>query len=293
MGLAVIVLIVAISYSLMRTRGGPAVSTVPVVSAPMTTESIAARARQSPRDPVAWMALGNAQFGAGDFAAAAGSFSRATSLDPGRADLWSALGEARVMASKRDPMPPDAVTAFQRAVAIDPRDPRARYFLAVRRDLAGEHQGAIDDWLKLLADTPPGAPWEADLRRTIEQVGKINGIAVAARIASVRPGKGHPTMLGGMPGLAVPGPSADDMRAAAALSPSQQDAMARTMVARLEAKLAQNPANVDGWLMLMRSQVTLGAPAKASAARDRAIAANPDARADIERAAATLGVGRP
>lgn len=292
MGLAVIILVVAIGYSLTRGDQKAVAPAAPAASRPVTTESLVARTRRSPRDPAAWQALGEAQFSAGDFASAAGSFAQATRLDPGRADVWSALGEARVMASARDPMPPEAIAAFERAVAIDPRDPRARYFLAVRRDLAGEHEGAIADWLKLLADTPPGAPWEADLRRTIEQVGKINKIAVADRIAALRPKASHPVAPGAMPGLAIPGPNAQEMQAAAALSPSQQDAMARAMVARLEAKLAQNPANVDGWMMLMRSQVTLGERAKAAVTRDRAIAANPAARADIEQAATTLGIAR-
>src|SRR3546814_14962798 len=60
----------------------------------------------------------------------------------------------------------------------DLKEPRARYFLAVKKDLAGDHRGAIDDWFALLADTPQGAPWEPDLRRTIEQVGAIHQIEV-------------------------------------------------------------------------------------------------------------------
>src|SRR3546814_13735751 len=84
-------------------------------------------------------------------------------------------------------MPPAALEAFEKAIAVDPREPRARYFLAVKKDLAGDHKGAIDDWFALLADTPQGAPWEPDLRRTIEQVGAIHKIAVADRLARTRP----------------------------------------------------------------------------------------------------------
>src|SRR3546814_16145125 len=74
------------------------------------------------------------------------------------------------MASDSEPMPAAASEAFDKAIALDAKDPRARYFLAVRKDIGGDHQGAIDDWFALLSDTPRGAPWEADLRRTIEQV---------------------------------------------------------------------------------------------------------------------------
>ncbi|MEG3151405.1 hypothetical protein U1769_16040 [Sphingomonas sp. ZT3P38] len=56
------------------------------------------------------------------------------------------------------------------------------------------------------------------------------------------------------------------MRAAATLPPHQQDAMVQTMFASLDAKLATNPGNVDGWIMLTRSRMTLGEAAKASAA---------------------------
>ena len=89
------------------------------------------------------------------------------------------------MASPRDPMPPAAAEAFDKAIALNPKDPRARYFMAVKKDIAGDHKGAIDEWFALLADTPQGAPWEADLRRTIEQVGAINKIDVAARLSLI------------------------------------------------------------------------------------------------------------
>jgi cytochrome c-type biogenesis protein CcmH len=80
------------------------------------------------------------------------------------------------------------------------------------------------------------------------------------------------------------------MRAAATLPPHQQDAMVQTMVASLEAKLAANPGNVDGWIMLMRSRMTLGEAAKASAALKAAVAANPGEAARLQAEAAALGV---
>ena len=253
---------------------------VPVASVQRTPETAT---RDRPNDPEAWKALGLARFDAQDFAGAATALERATTLAPNRADLWSALGEARVMGSATDPMPPAALTAFRKAIAVDPRDPRSRYFLAVQRDLTGDHRGAIDDWLGLLRDTPPGAPWEQDLRRTIAQVGKINRIDVTTKLAAIAQPAPHPL---------TPGPDAAQISAAAALPPAQQDAMAHAMVAQLEAKLKADPANVDGWIMLMRSRMTLGEPTKASAALAAAVAANPSARARLEGDATTLGVPR-
>jgi cytochrome c-type biogenesis protein CcmH len=246
-------------------------------------------AEASPGDARAWSNLAFAHFERGEFVAAADAYRRATVADEGQAVLWSSLGEALVMASARDPLPPEALAAFEQALALDPKDPRARYFLAVKKDLDKDHEGAIAAWLALLADTPPGAPWEADLVRTIEQVGQINGIAVAPRIAAANEAR-----RAGVPAAASPpnvrGPSAAEMAAAGSMSPAEQREMAQGMVAQLEARLQQNPGNLDGWVMLMRSRMNLGESAKAKAALEAAVKANPQEAAELRRQAAALGV---
>jgi cytochrome c-type biogenesis protein CcmH len=259
------------------------------------------RAAAEPGNPGAWQELGFALFARGQYAEAAAAYERAVAADPDSAVLWSSLGEARVMASERDPMPPDAREAFRRAAALDPKDPRTRYFLAVEKDLAGDHEGAIADWLALLAETPDGAPWDADLRRTIEQVGAINGIAVADRIAAAldlraatSPASNAPTGSAlAAATAAIPGPTREQLEAASALRPAEQQAMAEEMVARLAARLEREPGDVAGWVMLMRSYKTLGRDADARAALRRAVAANPRRKVEIETVAKGLGVGVP
>jgi cytochrome c-type biogenesis protein CcmH len=66
--------------------------------------------------------------------------------------------------------------------------------------------------------------------------------------------------------------------------------MAEAMVARLATRLEGDPANVDGWIMLMRSYRTLGRDAEAEAALARAIAANPAAAGRLREAATALGI---
>src|SRR5690606_14613970 len=149
-----------------------------------------------------------------------------------------------------------------------------------KRDLGGDHQGAIGEWLALLEDTPADAPWRSDLVRTIDQVGKINKIDVAARLAAAE--RKSPAATAPIAARAIPGPSAADLRNAASIPPGEQQEMAQGMVARLESRLEGDPKNVDGWVMLMRSRMTLGEPEKASAALKSAVAANPD-RADMLR----------
>ncbi len=264
-------------------------------NAPLTIPELQARADKDPRDAVAWRELAFAHFSAGGYSEAARAYRQAIEGDPDNAVLWSALGESRVMASERDPMPAAAVTAFQKAIDLDPSDPRARYFLAVRKDLTGDHQGAIDDWLALLKETPPGAVWEDNLRRTIEQVGKINTIdtapllaKVAAERAAAAPALSAAPVLTG--GQAIPGPSQEQIAAARGIPPSEQQNMAEAMVERLDSRLRREPGDVNGWVMLMRSRMTLGQKDKAAQALKDAVAANPGQAARLRSEADLLGV---
>jgi cytochrome c-type biogenesis protein CcmH len=288
-----LVLVGAVAFAVLRGASPEKSATPPpatlAANQPPTLQSLQERARAEPANVEAWLTLAQAQFDAGDYKTAIATYEHGTQLAPQRAEIWSALGEARTRAT-RDPMPPDALAAFRKAVAIDPKEPRARYFLAVARDLAKDHQGAINDWLALLRDTPPGAPWESDLRRTIEQVGQINHINVSPQLAALTR-QAHPMVPdASIAGAAIPGPSPEQMRAGASLPADQQNVMIQGMVGKLEAKLRADPANVEGWIMLMRSRMTLGEPAKASAALKAAVAANPTAKARLVAEAGTLGV---
>ncbi len=288
---AFVLLAAAIGYAIWR-DSAPAASDPAVQGTAAPSDQLAAleaRTRSEPNSAEAWTALGAARFDLGDFAGAAAAYEKGVAIAPESAGLWSALGEARVMASDRDPMPPAALAAFQKAIALNAKDPRARYFMAVKKDIGGDHKGAIEDWFALLADTPQGAPWEADLRRTIEQVGQIHKIDVAARLTATRP---RALTADEMPvaARAIPGPSRSDMEAASQLPKGQQDAMIEGMVSGLEAKLKANPADIDRWIMLMRSRMTLGETAKAAQALKDGIAANPGAAGRLKAQAQLLGV---
>ncbi|GGZ13991.1 tetratricopeptide repeat protein [Novosphingobium colocasiae] len=285
-----VIALAAVGWSIAARQDRP--QDTPAADAPAADPAAAAQA--NPNDPAAWRALGSALYDQGRFTEAADAYSRAARLAPDVAIVWSAMGEALVLASKRDPLPAEARAAFAKAIALDPKDPRARYFLAVQKDLDGDHKGAIDDWLALLADTPADAPWRADVVRTIEQVGKINKIDTAARLATAHATApaASPATQPAMPLAArgIPGPSQADLAAASAMRPSDQRAMAEGMVMRLEGKLKVDPANVDGWVMLMRSRVTLGEPGKARQALADAVAANPARAAYLRQQAGVLGL---
>ncbi|WP_077146352.1 tetratricopeptide repeat protein [Sphingopyxis sp. KK2] len=288
---AFVLLAAAIGYAIWRDSAGDSAVAAPEAAAAPADQlaALEARTKAEPDNPEAWKMLGEARFDLENFPAAIAAYEKAVALSPQSAGLWSALGEARIYASRSDPFPAEALTAFQKSIALDPKDPRARYFLAVKKDVEKDHKGAIEDWFALLADTPQGAPWEENLRRTIEDVGKINKIDVAARLAATRP---RALTADEMPvaARAIPGPSRADMEAASQLPKGQQDAMIQGMVDGLETKLKANPADVDRWIMLMRSRMTLGESAKAAQALKDGIAANPGAAARLKAQAQLLGV---
>ena len=256
--------------------------------APPSLEELEARARANPLDADAWQELGFAYFSDGNYAEAARAYRQAVEGDPQAAVLWAALGEARILASQEDPIPPLAVAALRKALELDPGEPRARYYLAAKRDLDGDHEGAIEDWLALLSDTPAGTMQAENLVRTIEQVGRINGIDTTARIAAANDRRPAADAL--TAGNAIPGPTQDQIAAASAIPPGEQRDMAEGMVARLEARLEEDPANVDGWVMLMRSRSTLGQPDLARKALADSVAANPQDAARLRREADLLGI---
>jgi cytochrome c-type biogenesis protein CcmH len=296
LGAALLLAAGSIGYNVLGGGSSESASEVAADGAP-TLEQLRVRAEASNSDAGPWGDLAFAYFGQGQYDDAAAAYRSALEIAPDEAVLWSALGETLVLASQRDPLPADALAAFEKAVSLDPQDPRARYFLAAKKDIDKDHEGAIAAWLDLLADSPQGAPWEADLVRTIEQVGKMNAIDVAPRIAAAQ-GQRKPAMIapgsGSIAGdgasSSLRGPSAADVAAASAMKPSEQREMAEGMVAQLEERLKQEPKNLDGWAMLIRSRMTLGEPTKAKAALEAAIKANPGAAAQLREQAASLGV---
>src|SRR5262249_20406103 len=91
------------------------------------------------------------------------------------------------------------------------------------------------------------------------------------------------------------GPSAEDVRAAEAMTPPDRSAMIRGMVDGLAARLEQSPQDVEGWIKLIRSRVVLGESDRARQALERALAIfdnAPQERSQIAAAARELGISR-
>ncbi len=301
LGAAAVLAAGSIGYNVYDGGGAP-VGTEAATDEMLSLDELRAAAEASSDDASPWSELAFALFERGAYSDAADAYERAVALDDSEAMLWSALGEARAYASESgalpaDPLPAAALEAFERALELDPGDPRARYFMAVKQDLDGNAEGAITSWLALLSETPPGAPWEGDLVRTIQQVGAINDIDIEGRLATVMEARAPSALVPGSGDAAgeaasenLRGPTAQQLAEASRIPPGEQRNMAEGMVAQLEVRLENEPANLDGWVMLMRSRMTLGEPDKASAALASAIAANPGEEEELRAQATQLGI---
>ena len=127
---------------------------------------LAQRLDASPSDAGGWARLGELQLQLGRYAAARTAFEQA--IQQGAEDrlTQSSYGEALIQLAQGT-VGPDAATAFRRALAADPKDPRARYYLGLMAAEAGELDQALAAWRDLLAETAAEAPWRALLERSI------------------------------------------------------------------------------------------------------------------------------
>jgi cytochrome c-type biogenesis protein CcmH len=165
-----------------------------------------------------------------------------------RADLGEALAAAAggVVTS-------EAKAEFERALALNPDEVKARYFLGLAAEQDGRTAEAASIWGAMLAKAPTDAPWRP---------------LVQAALARVD-------------GTTAPALSDDTVAAAKDMSETDRGTMIRGMVERLASRLKKNGDDVDGWLRLVRAYVVVGD-------RDKARGALTDARQAVANDAERL-----
>ena len=129
---------------------------------------LAERLEASPGDLDGWLLLARAYIALERFDDAAGAYRRAMGLGRGRAAIVAAYGEALVLADS-GVVTPAARAAFEAALRADPKEAKARFFLALADAQAGELAAALAAWRALAADAPEGASWLALVHTHIAQ----------------------------------------------------------------------------------------------------------------------------
>jgi cytochrome c-type biogenesis protein CcmH len=117
---------------------------------------------EQPDNHQALTMLGAARFQAGDPIGAVSAFRRALALQPDDARSWARLGESLVRANE-GVVGPDAEAAFRRALALDANQGGARYFLGDAALARGDTSAARGLWGPLMASLAPGDPRGVEL----------------------------------------------------------------------------------------------------------------------------------
>jgi len=210
-------------------------------------------------------------------------FKRALELIPDNPLVHAGYGEALVGIA-HNTVTPQSKAFFDKALALDPKEPRSRYFVALWKAQHGQERQALDEWIELANSSPADAQWQDDLRNQIEKTSKKLGVDVPSRLAVPAPAALAPQM-----------PAVDPaaMRAASNLSDGDRQAMISGMVEGLADKLRQNPDDPDGWVRLLRSRMVLGQTdqaAKDLASARKALAGNANGLRTVNMAASALKV---
>lgn len=208
------------------------------------------RLAMDPGHPEMWRVLGSLYMRMERYDEAASAFGRAIDLmgEKASAELFSAYGEALTL-SAGGRVSEAAAQAFEVALRLNPGDPPARYYLALRKAQGGDVAGGLADLRALLADTAPDAPERRPLEAKIAELERSSDIA--------------------------------------------ENPQVQAMVESLAAKLAADPENLEGWLLLITSYVKLDRIEDARAALATAretFRADPAALAQIAAKAKELGL---
>lgn len=139
---------------------------------------------------------------------------------------------------------------LDRSLAIDPKNPRARFYHALGLEQSGRTGDALKAFEAIAKDSPTGAPW---LPLVNDHLAKNGGTPVSPPLGAPR------------------GPTGDQVVAANGMSANDQEEMVRGMVERLDEKLTRNPDDFQGWLQLITSYGVLHDKPRTQDALERAL----------------------
>ncbi|MEM9724533.1 MAG: c-type cytochrome biogenesis protein CcmI [Pseudomonadota bacterium] len=233
---------------------------------------------QRPTDPEGRLLLGRALRSAERPAEAWPLLARAAQLQGEAAApaLFVEIGQAMIAAAGGY-VSREAVGAFSRA----PDAPVSQYMLGAADAQRGRNRLALERWTRLFAGNRNAAfapALERQIRSSAEVL-ELDADALMARLGGsvLEEGATRPT---------APGPTAEDVAAAALMEEGERAAMVEGMVAQLAERLTQEPRDLDGWVRLIRAQGALGRREAAETALAEARAALADDATALARLSA-------
>ncbi|HEX9646083.1 MAG TPA: c-type cytochrome biogenesis protein CcmI [Alphaproteobacteria bacterium] len=125
---------------------------------------------EHPDDPDGWKRLGRAKRVLGDLAGARAAYGEAVKRAP--ADGAALAGLAMVMVEQTGPetVTPEAADLFRRALALEPANGEALWFLGLLAAQSGDADQAVAMWRRLLGQLAPGSDEHRMLSRRIDEL---------------------------------------------------------------------------------------------------------------------------
>src|SRR5215472_12980473 len=172
---------------------------------------VEAHLARNPNDGAGWEVIAPVYLRLGRFGDAVMARKKAIALNGDSPARESDLGEALVAVAD-GVVTDEAKLAFQRAVAGDGHNAKARYFIGLADEQDGNRDDAAKEWRALLGDAPADAPWKDIVR------------AALARVTTE-------------PAPGASGPGAADVAAAENMPEAERTEVIRSMVQRLSDRL--------------------------------------------------------
>jgi len=173
---------------------------------------------------------------------------------------------------------PEAEAAFRAALTLDETDGRSRYYLGLMMVQTGRPDIAFRLWDGLLRRGPEDAAWIQPILAQIEATAQLAGVNYS--IPAIGSG-------------AAPGPSIEDIEAAAEMTTQERMEMIGGMVEGLSNRLATEGGPPRDWARLITSLAIMGNPNQSRAVFDNAMEVygdNPGAVDIIRKAGQDAGV---
>ncbi len=207
----------------------------------------------NPDDGKGWDVLAPIYFRSERLPEAEAAYRNAIRLLGANAARLDGLAET-LMAASGGIVTEDARKVLEQALQVEPNNPRASFYLALGLEQTGKADEARAAFETIARQSPADAPW---LPLVNEHIAK-NGGTVADAGAQ-----------------ALGGPTTADVAAAENMNAGDRQQMIRGMVDSLDAKLKDDPNNLEGWLRLVRSYSVINEKDRAADALKRGLAAFP------------------
>ena len=164
------VILAASTLLLYQLVGTPQALDASAVRAPETLGDAIAQLetelQRNPNQADGWRLLAQAYQREDQAIKARDAYAKAAELAPDDAGVLTEAAQSRALANDKRLFDPQAVALLQRALAADPAQQRARWFLGIAQRQAGDNAAAAKTWEPLL--TQVDAPTAASLRKEID-----------------------------------------------------------------------------------------------------------------------------